>query len=186
MAFIAILASLGAVLAGCASTASSGPPSPSTRPAASSFEDYAVAFCSAWDSLFRAVGNPDTGVGSELSDALDVAVEGRDELAAARIAAQIDAELEAGRQAAAAAGGWAPATPMMTEMDRVFVAFKTMTAAKAAVAAEAPDAIDPQAALEQAGGLEAWTAMLMAYQSMALARPSDQTSEACANLPVAP
>lgn len=174
------------MLAACTSNASSATPSPTGPPPATSFEEYAVAFCSAWDSLFRAVGNPDTGVGSELSDALDAAVERRDELAAERLAGEITTKLEAGRRFAAAAGGWAPAAPMMTEMDRVFAAFEAMTAAKVAVAAEAPGAVDPQVALEQAGGIEAWTAMLMAAQAMALARPADQTAEPCANVPITP
>jgi hypothetical protein len=73
---------------------------------------------------------------------------------------------------------------MMAEMDRVFLAFHAMTAAKAAVAAEAPNAIDPQVALEQAGGIDAWTAMLMAAQAME--RPPGLTSEPCANVPITP
>jgi hypothetical protein len=183
---LAATALLAVLLSGCFADESSATPSPTGPRPDISFEEYAVEFCSAWDALFRAVGNPDSGVGSELSDALDAAVEARDELAAERLAAEITAELESGRQFAAAAGGWAPARPMMAEMDRVFLAFHAMTAAKAAVAAEAPNAIDPQIALQQAGGIEAWTAMLMAAQEMALARPADQVSEPCANVPIAP
>ena len=181
MAVLAMLALSAVAIAGCGSSAAS---SAASRPAASTFEGYAVAFCAAWDSLFRGIGNPDSGVGSELYDALDDAVEAKDGLAAERLAGQIAAELETGRQAAAEAAGWAPAAPMMAEMDRVFVAFQALAAAKAAVAAEAPGAPDPQAAFEQAGGAEAWTSMLRAGQSME--RAPGQVSEPCANVPITP
>jgi hypothetical protein len=69
-------------------------------------------------------------------------------------------------------------------MDRVFVAFEAMTSAKAAVAADAPGAPDLQKSLEGAGGGDAWTAMLVAAQSMA--RPPDVPSKPCATVPVTP
>jgi hypothetical protein len=151
-------------------------PSPVTSalplPAATSFEEYAVAFCSAFEALVRAVGNPDSGEGSVLSKALDDAVVARDGAEADRLAVEIALTLEAGRREADRARGWAPAAPMMAELDRVLVAFESMSAAKAAVARGEPGAVDPQVALEQAGGLEAWSAMLAAWSAMEDSRPA--------------
>jgi hypothetical protein len=153
-------------------------------PAASSFDGYAAHFCSAFDAMFKAVGNPDTASGSELSKALDSAVAAQDGLAADRLAAQITAELESGRREVAAAAGWSPAAPVMTQLDRVFVAFEAMTAAKAAKARGEPNAVDPQAAFEQAGGVEAWFAMFEAGRAMRSEHPAD--TQQCPNVPVSP
>jgi hypothetical protein len=166
-----------------ASACGSPAPSSSRIPPATSYDEYAVAFCSAFDSLFRAVGNPDTASGSELSKSLDQAVAAGDGPSADRLAGAINAELEAGRQQVAAAGGWQPAAAMMTELDRVFVAFEAMTEAKRAKA-RAPDARDPQAAFEGAGGIDAWRAMFAAAQSVP--RPSDGTDRRCPTVPVSP
>src|SRR5690242_240962 len=75
-----------------------GAPTASTRPAAASYEQYAVSACAAWDALFRAVGNPDTASGSDLSRSLDGAVAAGDVASAERLAAEIVKELTAGRQ----------------------------------------------------------------------------------------
>ena len=153
-------------------------------PAASSFEEYAIGFCSAFQALFRAVGNPDTAEGSVLSKALDDAVVAHDGDAAERLAAQITIELESGRQHVAFARGWLPAAPTMVQLDRVLIAFEAMTAAKAAAAKQVPNAGDPQAAFEQAGGPEAWTAMFEAYRAIGSERP--QGVQPCANVPISP
>ena len=50
-------------------------------------------------------------------------------------------------------------------MDRVFVAYEALTAAKLALARGEPNAIDPQAAYEAAGGVEAWSAMVEAMRA---------------------
>lgn len=165
-----------------------GPPSPDSsptpRPAASSFDEYATAFCAAWTSLFTAVGNPDTAAGSALSKELDEAVAAENRPEAERLAAEITAGLESGRQHAGVAGGWPPAARAMAEFDRVFVAFEAMIAAKAAAATVTADAVDPQAAFEQAGGVEAYFAMIEAMR----ARPSagEARSQQCPDLPVGP
>ena len=178
------IALMAIVFAACGTGAPSAAPSPTPLPAASSFEEYAVSFCSAWEALFQAVGNPDTGTGSVLSKALDEAVAARDGPEAKRLASEITAALESGRGDAAVAGGWPPAAPTMTQMDRLFVAFEAMIAAKAARATGEPDSVDPQAAFEQAGGVEAYFAMIEAMQ----ARPSagQAGSQQCPNLPVGP
>lgn len=154
-----------------------------SAPAESSYQEYRVAACAAWDALFRAVGNPDTGTGSDLSKALDQAVEAGDVAAADRLAADITKELEAGREQVAAAGGWQPRAAVMVQLDRVFVAYEAMTNAKRAVARSEPNAIDPQTALEQAGGIEAWFAMIDAMRAAGGGRG---TEEQCPNVPVTP
>ena len=187
-----IAALLAAAIAGCAAGAPSPVPTPvpttvptpTPLPGATSFAEYGVSFCSAWDALFRAVGNPDTAEGSVLSKALDAAVASHDGKTADRLAAEITTELESGRRDAARGGGWPPAAPMMKQLDRVFVAFEAMTAAKRAAANQVPGAVDPQVALEQAGGLEAWTAMSEAYATIGDARPAKV--EGCANVPISP
>ena len=181
---IAFITLIVAAAAACGTGIPSAAPSPSPRPAATSFEEYAVSFCSAWEALFRAVGNPDTAAGSVLSKALDEAVTAKNGQEAERLATEITAELESGRRHAAVAGGWPPAAPAMTQMDRLFVGFEAMIAAKAAASTGEPSAVDPQAAFEQAGGLEAYFAMIEAMR----ARPSAGQAGAkqCPNLPVGP
>lgn len=180
---VGLIVLIAAASAACGTGAPSQPPSPTPMPRATTFEEYAVSFCAAWTALFTAVGNPDTGSGSVLSLALDRAAAAQDEMVARQKAAEITAELESGRRHAAAAGGWAPAAPMLAELDRVFVAFEAMTAAKVAVARGDPNAIEPQAALEGAGGIEAWFAGIAAYGAM---YPDGPTSEQCVGVPIAP
>ena len=94
--------------------------------------------------MFRAVGNPDTGSGSELSTQLDEAVTRGDPVEANRLAEAIHAELEQGRQAAAAAAAWAPGAPAMSELNDVLTAFDAYIRAKQEQSAGNP--ADPQAA----------------------------------------
>jgi hypothetical protein len=177
---IVVIALVAAAVAACGT----GTQSASPVPAVTIFDEYAVSFCSAWDSLFRAVGNPDTAEGSVLSKALDDAVAAENQPEADRLAAEITAGLESGRRHAKVAGGWPPAAPAMTEFDRVFVAYEAMIAAKAASATVTADPVDPQAAFEQAGGVEGYFAMLEAIRAMAPARPAE--AQQCPNLPVGP
>jgi hypothetical protein len=183
-----IMTLLVAVTAACGSGAPSPVPSPvpspTPLPAASSYKEYAVAFCSAFEALFRAVGNPDTAAGSVLSKALDAAVASHDGKAADPLAADITTELESGRKDVARAGGWPPAAPITTQLDGVFVAFEAMTAAKRAAANQVPDSVDPQAAFEQAGGVEAWGAMFAAWSTIGAERPAGV--QPCANVPMTP
>jgi hypothetical protein len=181
MVFVALFAVGGAA---CGVGAPSPDPSPTPRPPASAFDEYATAFCAAWAALFTAVGNPDTAEGSVLSKALDDAVAAENRPEAERLAAEITAGLESGRRHAKVAGGWPPAAPAMVEFDRVFVAFEAMIAAKAAAATVTADPVDPQAAFEQAGGVEAYFAMIEAMRS----RPSagQARSQQCPDLPVGP
>jgi hypothetical protein len=150
---------------------------------AASYEEYFVAACAAWDALFRAVGNPDTASGSDLSHSLDSAATAGDGAAAARVATDIARELKAGREQVAIAAGWQPRAPVMVQFDRVFVGYEAMIAAKVAAARREPNAIAPQAAFEQAGGLEGWFAMFEAARAAGGGAATDQQ---CANVPVTP
>lgn len=172
-AIATILVALACAACGGATTAA---PSPLT------FDEYATAFCASWNSLFEAVGNPDTGSGSVLSKSLDDAVAAGDAATAVRLAASITTKLEVARQQAAVAARWPSATAMLVQFDRVVVAYEAMIAAKQAAAAQ-PQGANPQAAFEQAGGLEAWTAMFKTYP--AVARPSGATAQ-CPTVPIAP
>ena len=169
------------VVGACGSAAITASPRPAR---AASFDEYAVAFCSAFDSMFRAIGNPDTAADSELSAALDRAIEAGDIASVERLAGAITAELESGRQHVAVAGGWQPAAPVMAQADRVFLAFVAMIAAKRAGALHLPGAVEPQAAFEGAGGVDAWFAMLEA--SRAMERPAGAAGRQCPTVPIGP
>lgn len=185
---IGVLALIVAATAACGTGAPGLAASPTAGrtepPAATSFAEYAVGFCAAFDAMFRAVGNPDTGEGSTLSKALDAAVAARDGSTADGLAAQITTELEEGRRQVAYGRGWAPAEAIMSQLDRVFVAFGAMTAAKAATARGEASAVDPQVAFEAGGGVEAWSAMLAAWPGLAAERPAGV--QPCANVPIGP
>lgn len=164
------------------------PSTPSTTTitgGATSFVEYSDAFCSAWASMFRAVGNIENGSGSELSLALDAAMEAKDAVKAGLLAEQINGELEVGRQRVAIAGAWPPAAESMTHLDRIFVALEKMTTAHVPLALGQPGAPDPQSVLEQAGGIEAWMSFLDTYPSLNGERPSG-TSTQCEGLPIGP
>jgi hypothetical protein len=164
-------------------TATPAPASATPKPAAASYEQYFVAACAAWDSLFRAVGNPDTGSGSDLSRSLDEAVTAADVASADRLAADIAKELKVGRGHVAVAGGWTPRAPVMVQLDRVFAAFEVMIEAKRVAAKHEPNAVVPQTAFEQAGGVEAWIAMFEAARAAGGGRAADAR---CPNVPVTP
>jgi hypothetical protein len=171
------------VVAGAA--CGTGRPSATVPSAATSYDEYAVASCAAWDALFRAVGNPDTASGSDLSRALDQAVAAGDAASAERVAADIVKELRVGREQVAIAGGWQPRAAVMVQLDRVFAAFEAMIAAKLAVARQEPNAVDPQSAFEQAGGVEAYFAWIEALRATG-AGASGATAKQCPNVPVTP
>lgn len=174
--FAALLAFAGAACEG-------SPPSATAGPAVDSYDEYAVASCAAWDALFRAVGNPDTASGSDLGRSLDQAVAAGDAASAERVAVHIVRELQAGRKLVAVAGGWQPRIQVMIQLDRVFAAYEAMIAAKVAAARREPNAIEPQAAFERAGGVEAWFAMI---DAMRAAGGGGATEEQCPNVPVSP
>ena len=163
--------------AGCAGAT----PGVSTLPAIASYEEYHAVACQAWDALDRAVGNPETGSGSELSRELDEAAATGDGPKADRFAADIKAELAEGRRHLAVARTWQPRGDTTEQLDRIFTAFEAMTDAKVAVAKGEPGAADPQLAFERAGGVEAWYAMVetMPGADVGSARP-------CPNVPVTP
>ena len=117
------LAILVLAAAGCSAPAAS-----SLAPA--TFEEFATNACDAFSAMFRAVGNPDAGTDSELSKALDEAVRRGDPAEAGRLAEAITVELESGRQSASQAAAWPPGFAMMSELDRVLLAFEAKIDAK--------------------------------------------------------
>src|SRR5262245_28382529 len=169
------LVSLVLALAACGQAAA-----PSSPPA--TFEEFATNACDAFEAMFRAVGNPDAGTPSELSAALDEAIERGDPAEANRVANLILAELEQGRQAAAAAAAWGPGAPAASELNDVLTAYVAYIRAKQELSAG--NQADPQAAFEAAGGVTSWTAMLEAARSAAAARPANAPPHECDGIPM--
>ena len=170
---------IAASVAACGASATS--PSPAV---ATSFDEYATAFCSAWGTLFRVVGNPDTAGWTDGVHQLQAAAEARDDATAARLRGGINTELEAAREQIAFAAGWKPAARPMAELDRIFVAFEKWTTAYVDVAKGVPNAPDPQAAFEAAGGVTSWRAMFEVYADVAPYRPA--TAAQCPDAPITP
>jgi hypothetical protein len=168
-----------------ASVAACGASAPSPSPAsATNFDQYATGFCSAWGTLFRVVGNPDTASWSDGMRQLQAASETRDQATAARLQGAINTELEAARQKIAYAAAWPPAARPMAEMDRFFVATEKWTAAYVDVAKGIQNAPDPQAVFEAAGGVTAWRGLFEAYADVAPYRPA--TVAQCPEAPITP
>ena len=156
--------------------ACSGPAAPSLKSA--TFEEFANYACNAFEAMFRAVGNPDAGTDSELSKALEDAVQRGDPAEAGRLAEAITVELESGRHSASQASAWPPGFAMMSQLDRVLLAFEAMIDAKRQAAGK-PAGPDPQAAFEAAGGATSWTAMFEAARAIQGARPASLPPHEC-------
>jgi hypothetical protein len=154
-------------VAACTPSAGSSPPGGSSPPA--TFEDFATNACDAFEAMFRAVGNPDTGSGSELSTQLDEAVTRGDPTEANRIAEAIIAELRQGQHAASAASAWEPGSTAMAELNDVLVAYEAYILAKQDLSTGS--LTDPQGAFEAAGGVTSWQAMLNAATAVVANRP---------------
>jgi len=161
--------------------ACSAPAASSLAPA--TFEEFATHACDAFSAMFRAVGNPDAGTDSELGKALDEAVRRGDPGEAGRLAEEITVELESGRQSASQAAGWQPGFAMMSQLDRVLLAFEAMIDAQRQAVGD-PDGPDPQAAFEVAGGSTAWTAMFEAARAMQSSRPANLPPHECEGVPI--
>ena len=179
LAAIIVAVAIASSLAGCGST----PPlaSPTT---ATSFDDYASAYCLAWGTLFRVVGNPETASWSDTVHQLQAAAEAHDDVTAARLENEINKELEDARRQIAYAASWPPASRPMAEMDRFFAAMETWISAYADIARRVPNAPEPQAALEGAGGLAAWQGMFETATDIAPHRPASVAQ--CSQAPVSP
>lgn len=168
-----------------ASVAACGSAAPSLSPsAATSFDEYATAACSAWGTLIRVVGNPDTAGWTDAVHQLQAAAAARDQATAARLQGEINSELEAARRQIAYAAGWSPAVRSLAEMDRFFVAMETWMTAYVDVAKGIPNAPDPQAAFEAAGGPAAWQGLLEAHADLATYRPASVAQ--CPGAPITP
>ena len=170
-----------ALLSSAACQAPTAATTPSTAPAgATSYLEFRDGFCSAWEALDRAIGNPDAGSDSELTAALNAAIASGDAPAAQGLATTIIGLLEVGRERTRYAGGWPTAASVTSEMDRIFVAFEAATAAKrdAARLGAAEATKRGEAAFTAAGGATAWFATIRALQveetmrAIAAARPS--------------
>ena len=161
---------LALLLSGCTSTAGPAPvvtPSPTAQPAAAvlpvTYDEFHASFCSARAALYTTIGNPDTDSGSELTDAMDAAIMTGDTASVDRLAAEITEKLEAGRREVAAAARWAPAAPMMAEIDRVYVGYEARIEAKRTAASRGEGAMADkfgQEALEGSGAIDAWFALI--------------------------
>ena len=159
------------------------PSAPASQPPlATSYEEFGVAFCSAFDELLTGVGNPDTADWSPLFEEFQAAVEKGDAASADRSAETIRQHLETGRGYAATAAGWQPSGPMMAQLDRLFVAFEAMVEAMRTSVNQSSDGSVGQTAFEQAGGLEAWRAMFEAGRQME--RPAGRAETQCPTAPV--
>lgn len=180
----AVLVLAGMLASGCLGAV----PSPTTpraatfEPRAATFEEFATALCSSFDSLFRAIGNPDTGESSETSKALDAAVARRDVAAAQELATEVTAELENGRRFAAVAAGWGPGAATAGHVDQLLAAYEAWTAAQVQVALGTAG-VDKQQAFEQAGGVEAWRNMFESMRLVAEARRNEPPHK-CPTVPV--
>jgi hypothetical protein len=157
-----------------------GPGCTTTVRRAASFEEYFVATCAAWEALLRAVGNPDTGSGSDLSKALDTALAAGDVATADRVLTNIRREFKTGREQVAIAAGWQPRAAEMALLDRVFVTFEAVRVARVE-AAKRGETLQP-GAVEPKADYDAWIAMLDALGR----RGAAATDRQCANVPVAP
>ena len=181
-ALLLVGAAVATVACGGAAPASTAPSQP---PRATSFAEYRVAVCSAWDTLSRVVGNPETGSPSDIGRALEHAATDGDAATADRLAGEMTAELSAARQQLAYASGWEPRAEVVAHLDRLFAAFEARVDATRASAHEGElnhDAV--QRAFEEAGGVEAWYGAMDALQAggPSSADPADQ----CPNTPVTP
>ena len=170
------LAILVLTAAGC-----SAPAALSAAPA--TFEEFATNACDAFSAMFRAVGNPDAGTDSELSKALDEAIRRGDPAEIDRLTEAITTELENGRQSASLASAWPPGFAMMSQLDRVLLAFEARIDAKRQAAGN-PNAPDPQAAFEAAGGVTAWGAMFEAARGLQSSRPANLPPHECEGVPI--
>ncbi len=157
-------------------------PSDSSPARAATYEEFGSAFCNAFGALFTAVGNPDTGIGSQLSLSFEAAVAAGQATKADQLATTITAQLEQGRGQAAIAAGWAPGAPSMAQLDRLFVAYEAMVAARRTSVDPAGGGVSPQAAFEGAGGPAAWTGMFEAARTMT--RPAGAAPVRCTTVPV--
>jgi hypothetical protein len=124
--------------------------------------------------MSRAIGNPDTAADSQLSAALDDAINQGDSAAVDQTAASMQAELDSGRRFAAAAAAWEPGAATAELVDQLIVAFKAFVEAKRAAAVQGLTAADAlaQSALEQAGGITAWQSLLGGEANL----PADATA----------
>jgi 5'-nucleotidase len=94
---------------------------------------------------------------------MDAAITTGDMATVDRLAAEITKELEAGRRDVAAAARWAPAAPVMAELDRVFVGYEARIEAKRAAANRGEGAIADkfgQEAFERSGAIDARFALI--------------------------
>lgn len=167
-------------------------PSPSV-PGATSYLEFREAFCSAWEDLFRAIGNPDAGSDSELSKAMNDAIAAGDRAEVDRLAGEIIRALESGRGNLRVAGGWAPGSTIALAMDPIFVTFERMIEAKQLAASQGLGLDETtraaQSAFEGAGGMEAWANGLRSMQNVdvarviASARPAGLEPQ-CENVPI--
>jgi hypothetical protein len=160
-----------------------GSASPTPSPGASGFDDYAGAWCSAWGTLFRVVGNPETAGWTDDVHRLQAAADAHDATTAVALRDSINGELEGARGQIAYAAAWPPARRTMVQVDRFFVATETWVAAYADLALDVPGAPQSQAAFEAAGGLDAWQQMFVVAADIT---PYRRDARHCPDIPMSP
>lgn len=178
-----VAVAIALVVAGCGAGSGARSPSPTPPPGASGFDDYATAWCAAWGTLFRVVGNPDTAGWTDDVHRLQDAADAHDAATAGTLQGRINGELERAREQIAYAAAWPPARRTMIQVDRFFVATETWITAYADLAEGVPGAPDPQAAFEAAGGLDAWRQMSVGAPDIA---PYRHGNVRCPDVPMSP
>ena len=159
----------------------------STRAAPSlrlaTFEEFATDACDAFEAMFRAVGNPDAGTDSELSKALDEAVQRGDPAEAGRLAEAITVELESGRTVGVTSSGLAAGLrddePARSRPPGI----------RGADRREAPGRGEflwtgPSGGVRSGRWLDAWGAMFEAARAIQTARPANLPPHECEGVPI--
>lgn len=143
-------------------------PGPTAEPRVATFGEYFGSWCGSMQAMLRAMGNPDSGADSQLSKALDAAIETGDLASVEAVAGQIRTELQNGRRLAASAAAWPPGAQMAGQTERVLAAFDAAIGAKQSAAKEGLAKAEElaQAAFVKAGGEEAWNGMIDAARGI--------------------
>lgn len=136
-------------------------PTPDTAPAAEEDPEVFVdAMCSAFDELLLAVGNPDTGEGSDLSLALDDAIARGDEALVATTSEAMLGHLDTARSVAARAATFPSAAAGIRAFDDFLVIVADSVVAKRDAAPAGLEAANDAANREWARAYESWRGWL--------------------------
>ena len=135
--------------------------------------------------MFRAVGNPDIGDGSVLTNEMDAAITSGDIASVDRVAAAITSELETGRERIGRGVRVDPGVTAHGPARPRVCRFEKMTEAKRAAAGQGLDVARNlgQETLGQSGAIDAWFALICpgvldeTRRAIQAARPADVPAE---------